>query len=198
MMIATFLISSNRNLRDKSTKALVNLLTGKMDIVIDLLKTFEDVDDPYIIERLYAVAFGCVVSEQSEEMIEELAVYVYNKIFDVDYVYPNILLRDYAKNIVDYAKYKIDSSVLKDMDVEPPYKSIFPKVPTDEEIEGYKYDHKASDFKDYYWSQNTILNSMRVEYTRDGQPGWYGNFGRYTFQSYFHKWKGLDYNDLKI
>lgn len=97
MMIATFLISSNRDLRDKSTKALVNLLTGKMDIVIDLLKTFEDVDDPYIIERLYAVAFGCVVSEQSEEMIEALAVYVYNKIFDVDYVYPNILLRDYAK-----------------------------------------------------------------------------------------------------
>ncbi|UDN61471.1 SIR2 family protein [Clostridioides sp. ES-W-0016-02] len=197
MMIATFLISSNRNLRDKSTKALVNLLTGKMNIVIDLLKTFEDVDDPYIIERLYAVAFGCVVSEQSEEMIEALAVYVYNKIFDVDYVYPNILLRDYAKNIVDYAKYKIDSSVLKDMDVEPPYKSIFPKVPTDEEIEGYKYDYKASDFKDYYWSQNTILDSMVVEYTRDGQPGWYGDFGRYIFQHYFHKWKGLDYNDLK-
>lgn len=83
------------------------------------------------------------------------------------------------------------------MNVEPPYKSIFPKVPTDEEIEGYKYDYKASDFKDYYWSQNTILNSMEVEYTRDGQPGWYGDFGRYMFQHYFHKWKGLDYNDLK-
>jgi len=197
IMISTFLISSNRSLRDESTKALVSLLTGKIDIVIAVLERFEKVDDPYILERLYAVAFGCVVSEQSEEMIEKLAVYAYEKIFDVDYVYPNILLRDYAKNIVDYAKYKLSSPILEAMSVEPPYISNFPKVPTDEEIEEYEYDYNAEDFQDYYWSQNAILSSMKVEYTRDGQPGGYGDFGRYTFQSYFSSWKGLDYNDLK-
>lgn len=196
-MIATFLISSNRKLRDESTKALISLLTSNTDIVIEVLETFENVDDPYILERLYAVAFGCIVSEQSEEKIEKLAIYVYNKIFNVDYVYPNILLRDYAKNIVDYGKYKINSQILASINVEPPYKSKFPEVPKDEIIEGYEYDYKASDFKDYYWSQNAILSSMKVEYSRDGQPGGYGDFGRYTFQSYFTSYKGIDYNDLQ-
>lgn len=196
-MIAIFLISSNRKLRDESTKALISILTSNIDILISVLETYDNVDDPYIMERLYAVAFGCIVSEQSEDMVEKLVVYVYNKIFDVDYVYPNILLRDYAKNIIDYGKYKVNSEILVDMNVEPPYKSNFPEVPGDEVIEEYEYDYESPDFKDYYWSQNAILNSMQVEYSRDGQPGGYGDFGRYTFQSYFARYKGIDYNDLK-
>lgn len=196
MMIATFLLSSNRNLRDMSTKALVSLLTGKIETVIALLRRYEKVDDPYIYERLYAVAFGCVVSEQSEKMIEELAQYVYKTIFEKKYVYPNILVRDYAKNIVDYAKYRVGSSEVKDMNVNPPYQSVFPNIPSDKTISNYEYDYNSPEFKDYYWSQNDIISSMRVEYSRDGQPGGYGDFGRYTFQSYFSDWDNLDYNDL--
>lgn len=71
------------------------------------------------------------------------------------------------------------------------------EVPTDEEIGKYKFDYKAPSFKDYYWSQNAILSSMKVEYDRNGSPGGYGDFGRYTFQSYFSNWDGLNYNDLK-
>lgn len=197
IMISTFLISSNNILRDKSTKALVNLLNGHIDILISVLIKFENVDDPYILERLYAVAFGCVVSEKSNSKIEELSIYVYDKIFAHEYVYPNILLRDYAKNIVEYAKYKVSSERLKNINVQPPYKSDMPEVPADEEISTYEYNYKSSGFKDYFWSQNAILNSMRVEYSRDGSPGGYGDFGRYVFQRYFYEWDGLDYNDLK-
>lgn len=187
IIISTFLISPNNILRDKSTKALVNLLNGHIDVLIEVLTKFENVDDPYILERLYGVAFGCVVSEKSITQIEKLALYVYDKIFNVGYVYPNILLRDYAKNIIDYAKYKTENKCIKELNVNPPYKSKFPKIPTDEEI--LKYN------QDYY-----ILHSMQVEYDRDGSWGGYGDFGRYVFQRYLSKWKNLnslDYNDLK-
>lgn len=197
IMLATFLTSSNNALRDKTTKALVSLLSGRIDILISVLEKYKNVDDPYIIERLYAVAFGCIVSEQKSNKIEDLTLYVYDKIFKNDHVYPNMLLRDYAKSIIEYAKYKVSSSKLLSVNVEPPYKSEMPEVPTDEEIKKYKFDYNAPSFKDYYWSQNAILSSMKVEYSRDGSPGGYGDFGRYTFQSYFSDWDGLNYNDLK-
>lgn len=196
IMLATFLISSNNTLRDKTTKALVNLLSGKIDILISVLEKYKDVDDPYVIERLYAVAFGCIVAEQKTDKIEALAIYIYDSFFKNEYIYPNMLVRDYAKSIIEYAKYKV-SSKLSTLNVEPPYKSELPEVPTDDEIKKYKFDYNAPDFKDYYWSQNAILNSMKVEYDRDGAPGGYGDFGRYTFQSYFSNWNGLNYNDLK-
>lgn len=197
IMISTFLISSNNILRDKSTKALVNLLNGHIDILISVLRKFENVDDPYILERLYAVAFGCVVSEKSNSKIEELSIYVYDKIFQNEYVYPNILLRDYARNIIEYAKYKVSSDILNNFNVQPPYKSDMPEVPTDGEISNYEYDYKSLSFKNYFWSQNAIISSMKGEYSRDGSTGGYGDFGRYVFQRYFSEWDGLDYNDLK-
>jgi hypothetical protein len=195
--IATFLISPNNTLRDKTTKALVNLLKGKIDVLISVLEKYKDVDDSYITERLYAVALGCVVSEQNNDEIKKVALYVYKYIFEEEYVYPNMLLRDYAKSIIEYAKCRVASGVLLSLDVTPPYKSQMPEIPTDEEIKEYKFDYNSPDFEDYYWSQNSILNSMKVEYSRDGSPGGYGDFGRYTFQSYFSNWKGLDYVDLK-
>lgn len=197
IMVSTFLISSNNELRDRATKALVNLLKGKIDILMEVMNKFEEADDPYIIERVYAVAFGCVVFEENVDNIDRLAKFVYDKVFSKEYVYPNILMRDYAMNIVEYAKHVVPSNQLKELDVQPPYKSNMPLVPSDEEIEKYEYDYKANGFKDYYWSQNTILSSMKVEYDREGSPGGYGDFGRYVFQRYFSEWKGLDYNDLK-
>ena len=196
-MLATFLISSNNTLRDKTTKALVNLLSGRIDILISVLEKYKDVDDPYVVERLYAVAFGCIVSEQKSDKIEALAIYVYDTFFKNEYIYPNMLVRDYAKSIIEYAKYKVSSSTLSNLDVQPPYKSEMPEVPTDDEIKKYKFDYNAPDFQDYFWSQNAILSSMKVEYDRNGAPGGYGDFGRYTFQSYFSNWNGLNYNDLK-
>lgn len=197
IMVSTFLLSSNNYLRDKSTKALIHLLTGHIDVLLKVLEKYEKIDDPYILERLYAVAFGCIISETSETIIRELAMYVYNSIFKSEYVYPNILLRDYAKNIIDYAKFKLKDKDMDNLVVMPPYKSVTLAVPTDEEISKYKLNYNAPDFKDYYWGQNSIISSMQVEYSRDDSPGGYGDFGRYVFQSYFSNWKGMNYNDLK-
>lgn len=148
-------------------------------------------------ERLYAVAFGCIVSEQDNNKIQALAKVVYQNVFATEVVYPNILVRDYALNIIDYTVYrlgKVDFDIKK---CEPPYNTLMPVIPTNEEVSGYMYDYNAPNFKDYYWAQNSIISSMHVEYSRDGRSGGYGDFGRYIFQSYFCHWEGLNYNDLE-
>jgi hypothetical protein len=198
-ILCWLLISPNNELRDKATKAIICILGSHIDSLLAVLKRFEKIDDPYILERLYAIAFGCVVIECNKEQVRKLAQYVYNTIFDCKKVYPNILLRTYAKNIIDYAL-RFDCLQGTDILVKkitPPYSSDFPKIPTDKEIKEYELDYKSDGFKDYYWSQLSILNSMKVEYSRDGQPGGYGDFGRYTFQSYFDDWLQLNPMDLK-
>lgn len=197
IILVTFLISSNNILRDKTTHALINLLSGRIDILLLVMDKYKSIDDPYISERLYAIAFGCIVRELSDCQIEKLALYVYNTVFDSEYVYPNILLRDYAKNIIDYAKYKVNSEKLKALNVQPPYNSKMPEIPSDEEIENYRFNYESENFPKHYWSQNAILNSMNVEYNRRGEHESYGDFGRYTFQYYFSNWENMNYNDLK-
>lgn len=196
-ILSLFLISSNRVLRDKTTKALIRLLSGKIGILISILEKYKEIDDPYVLERLYAVSFGCVMLEQDDKDIKALAHYVFDSIFSKENVYPNMLLRDYAKSIIEYAIYKIPNLNISLVDVQPPYNSKMPSIPSDEDLKKYRFDYKEPTFKDYYWSQNSILSSMKVEYDRKGSPGGYGDFGRYTFQSYFSSWDGLDYNDLK-
>lgn len=197
--LSWLLLTSNNILRDKATKAITNLLLHHIDALIQILKRFKDIDDPYILERLYAAAFGCVVQENDKEKIGRLAQFVYNAIFDQQYVYPNILLRTYAKDIVDYAIHlgciKLEDEARSK--ITPPYKSVFPKIPSDEEIVQYDLVRNQDYSKDTYYSQSAILRSMEVERDREGHVNGYGDFGRYTFQSYFSSWPQLHPMDLK-
>lgn len=192
--ISWFFTSSNRYLRDYSTKALVCLLQNRIQVLIKILKEFENVNDPYALERLYAAAYSCSLRTNIKEVIKELADYVFSTIFAKKNVYPHILLRDYARNIIDYTVYlglnpKVDNRYL------PPYKSSFPKrFPSLKTIDKYKFDYNSKDFKDFYWSQNSILNSMTTEYGRG--MAMYGDFGRYVFQSGLHNWPQVDPNKL--
>lgn len=199
IILSWLLISPNNELRDKATKAIIYILNSHMPALLFLMRIFEEIDDPYISERIYAVAFGCVVNEDSPQQVRALAEHVYKNIFDKDVVYPNILLRTYAKNIIDYARHIgcVEDGYFDAEKITPPYNSRFPEIPSDEEIKTYKLDYNSESFRDYHWSQLAILNSMKVEYSRSGQPGGYGDFGRYTFQSYFYAWKQLHPIDLK-
>ena len=192
--ISWFLTSSNRYLRDYATKALICLLQNRIEILTMLLKDFETVNDPYVLERLYSVAYGCSLRANTKEGIKELAEYIFTTIFTSEEVYPHILLRDYARNLIDYSIYlglnpKVDNRYL------PPYKSYFPKrFPSLKTIDKYEFNYSSKDFKDYYWSQNTILRSMTTEYGR--KMALYGDFGRYVFQSGLHNWPQIDPNKL--
>ncbi|WP_461246560.1 hypothetical protein [Treponema sp. R6D11] len=177
-----FLSSPKRDLRDSSTKALISILQNRIPVLIEVLKIFENVNDPYIYERLFAVAYGCTLRTIQTDYICDLAEYVFTIIFDKDdEVYPHILLRDYARNIIEYVaflNFKLSFDISK---VRPPYKSHFVfKEITNEQIDE-KYKSTNDERKQ---GQIDIINSMATEFSR-GACG-YGDFGRYIFESKFY------------
>lgn len=185
-MVSWFLASTNRKLRDTATKALVQLLHNRMQVLIPLLEKFKTVDDPYIHERLFAVAFGCAVRAKSKQYLASLCRYIYATVFDVEgEVYPHILLRDYARGVIEYA---LSIGVLLNIDVDriqPPYKSSFDFAPVpNEEIKALYESCRGN--KDCYGMYH-MLTSMFTEHTTVGFS--YGDFGRYTFQSALSNWK---------
>lgn len=196
MTLAWFLPSTNRNLRDSATKAMICLLKERIGVLIEVLQLFEGVNDPYVYERLYAVAFGCAVRLRDKQELTKLSKYVYETIFkDKEEVYPHILLRDYAREIIEYANYTGCALGFAMEEVRPPYKSSMPKeLPSNEEIDAlYKLDSDSPDFKSHYYSQKDILSSMTTEYGRG--TGGYGDFGRYVFQAGLNRFE-VDYDGL--
>lgn len=195
VMMTWFLSSANRYLRDATTKALICLLQDKIPILIKLLQKFEEVNDPYIYERLYAVAYGCALRTTDYNALVPLSEYIYNTIFETDYVYPHILLRDYARGVIEYALYNKLQPNIQANKIIPPYKSDLPKkLPTTEEIDTkYKPKDKEGNYSGKKWGTTAIMSSMTTEYGRG--TGGYGDFGRYTFQSALSNWE-VNYNGL--
>ena len=195
VMLAWFLTSSNRYLRDAATKALVCLLQNRITVLVKVLQQFEGVNDPYVAERLYAVAYGCALRTKDQKALVSLSNYIYKTIFDTEQVYPHVLLRDYARGVIEYTIH-LDLKLTVEVDkIRPPYKSDFPnKLPTIEEIDA-KYEPKGEDghYGKKAWGVTAILRSMTTEYGR-GTAG-YGDFGRYTFQSALRNWE-VDYDGL--
>ena len=93
--------TSNRFLRDRATKALVSLLTGRLAAGVRLIERFADVDDPYVAERIYAVAYGVAMRCHDPVAAGALAACVYGRVFASGSPPPHILLRDYARGVVD-------------------------------------------------------------------------------------------------
>jgi hypothetical protein len=177
--LSWLLISSNRKLRDYATKAMISLLQNRVNVVISLLKKFENINEPYIYERLFAITYGVVIRLEEYDGLKELGEYIYNTIFNKDEVYPHILLRDYAKTTIDYISY-LHIELEIDFDkVKPPYKSFLPKIeelPTNEDIDAYQD-------RDKNYNQSRIISSMMTEYGYGKGFGGYGDFGRYVFGS---------------
>ena len=82
---------------------MIEILKNHFEYTEYLLNLFSDVNDPYIIQRLYGIAFGACVKRNSEnkEIFKSLVEFVFKDIFDKDMVYPDILLRDYARLIIE-------------------------------------------------------------------------------------------------
>lgn len=181
------LSSSNRDLRDKTSKAMIEILKKHSDLCLELLLKFETVDDPYIIQRLYGIIFGVCTrsSSKSHQDFEKLVRYVYNSIFEKEFVYPDILLRDYARLIIERYLYEYSSELAKwDLSkVFPPYNSHeIPKV----EKEEYDFADKSG-FK-------RIAVSMQPNGI-DG-PGMYGDFGRYVFEAALYNFVDVDLENI--
>lgn len=178
------LSSSNRWLRDYTSKAMIEILKTHFQLCQVILTKFNDVNDPYIIQRLYGVVFGacCKRITSENECFRNLAEYVYEAIFNREKVYPDILLRDYARLIVErflFENPEYKGCIVYDKIV-PPYNSDpIPKID----------DHHFL-AKEYSGATFWLIHSMRFE-----GMGLYGDFGRYVFQSAL---RNFDINDKEI
>ncbi len=160
--LAWVLSSTNRKLRDQTTKAMVNLLEQQPEALIQILKTFKNIDDLYISERLYAIAYGCILRTENTESINKIATFVYNSVFKKGNPPKHILLRDYARNTIEYAIYK-NPKIKTDVDlIRPPYKSNLPeRLPTKEEVLKYNFPNDGNEAKrDFRLMNNRIYHSV--------------------------------------
>lgn len=157
------LTNPNRALRDASTIVLVRLLNTHIDILLILLKAFEKVDDLYILERLYAVTFGCITHSDNRKLQTELIHYVYRTIFKKGKPPVHLLLRDYARNIVEYGfSLQLDLKGIDLDKVRPPYNSKIPtRFPSKKIEEKYRKPYDAPDYDRWGDSaQNNIVSSV--------------------------------------
>jgi hypothetical protein len=120
--LAWLLTTPNRFVRDGATKGLVSLFANRLPLLQQVLETFTGVNDPYVSERLLAAAYGSAM-RSSNEGLEELALWVYGEVFEDGCPPAHILLRDYARGIIELA---VSRGLDLDIDMErirPPYRS---------------------------------------------------------------------------
>lgn len=178
-----FLASSNRYLRDSSTKALVNLLSNNLEVLLEILKMFEKVNDPYIQERLFAVAYGCSLRSRDKKL-KEIGIYVYRLLFFRRRPPTHILLRDYARGVVETTLKKFPS-IKKDINeqfIKPPYVSSWPKkIPSLSHLKKKYYNEKVVGKTKYPYGG--IWHSLMHH-----NKSFIADFGNYTVGSTLSHW----------
>src|SRR5690554_1557215 len=169
-----FLASTHRKFRDQTTKALVNLLEQQPDALLAILKAFKKTDDLYIVERLYAVVYGCILRTEKNENIIKISKAVYNYVFKRGNPANHILLRDYARNTIEYAVYK-NPKLKFNLDLaRPPYKSKMPDYfPTEEDVNKFELEDENPEIKNNNGRMNNMISYSVLHW----------DFGRYEVDS---------------
>ena len=149
-MLTWFFTTSHREIRDKATKALASVLSRRLVLAARLLGDFVSVNDPYVLERLLAACYGSALQGTEETGLSELAHVVFDTIFADGKPPTNVLLRDHARGIVEYAAWcdVLDGSIDLAL-ARPPYQSSWPIEPVpDELIKSYTEDRGRGAFRD--------------------------------------------------
>ncbi|WP_099225253.1 NACHT domain-containing protein [Listeria costaricensis] len=188
LQLSWFLTLNSRYVRDRATKAIINLLIKYPNNLMCFYNHMMVVDDPYVLERVYAILFGVVVKIRIDDSLEELATKIYNTIFNVENVYPHILLREYARLTVEYIALKLNNVAqnIDNLKISPPYNSEwYEYVVSNEDIDALSdyYEQKGRNADRAF---HAIKSSMTTENGRG--TGMYGDFGRYIFGSAVRKW----------
>ncbi len=181
--LAWLLTASNREIRDKATKALACLLAKRLALAGQLIRKFAAVDDPYIVERLLAASYGALLQGIVLDGAAELARAVFDTIFAGGEPPPNALLRDHAAGILLYLSWRGElPKEIEIMKAMPPYRSAWPiEYVPDELIETYEQDYGERKFGD------RIVSST----------GDHGDFARYQIDALAHRWTQAPIESVK-
>lgn len=129
------LTSSHRYLRDGATKALVALLAPRPKAVPSWLEKFATVNDPYVAERVYAVAYGVALRIPDSAAVGAIAEVTYRLVFADGAPPPHVLLRDYARGVIERACHLGVPISFNPENARPPYQSAWPELPSEQDIE---------------------------------------------------------------
>lgn len=128
-VLAWCFTTSSRPVRDKATKAMVNLFDENLREILPILTQFEDIDDPYITERIYAATYGIVLRNPLSKATEEIAEYIYEREFADKKPIPHILARDYAQGVVHAVVNHQSDFEVPVQNIQPPYDQKWPHRP---------------------------------------------------------------------
>lgn len=159
-VLSWFLTTSNRFLRDRATKALVSLMEKRIHVLRGIIQEFLNVNDPYVLERLFAVAYGCAMRSTDNNAITDLAKDVYEWVFKNGTPPPHILLRDYARGVIELALHRGMRLNIEVDRIRPPYKSDWPsfEIPTEEDLK--KYGEWQKDVPGEEWARVHLYSSI--------------------------------------
>lgn len=94
---------TNRIIRDRATKALVNLQIGAPTLFSYLMYQFRTVDDFYVFDRLLASGYGAICLDPSDERLKAAAKVVVDVIFGGVEPSVHLSIRDWARSILKRA-----------------------------------------------------------------------------------------------
>ena len=177
MTLAWTLSSTDNDLRDRSTRALIQLFRYHQDVLVKLLDMFINTDDPYIIERLFAVVYGVVsLNPHNKAEFKSLAVWIYKNHFLNKNRRPDALLDDYAKGLIELYIRKYKNNIHVNLNtIKPPF--IYYEFPNDiPSIDILRRKYDRNDNYDYY----SIWSSLM--YGEGGAA--LADFANYTVGSY--------------
>ena len=162
MTLAWMQAASNPAVRDQATTALVNLLTGRLEAASRLVRRFTDVDDPYVFERVNAVAYGVATRCHDPDEVKTLAECVYSNVFGAGAPPANILLRDYARGVVERALHLQAPLGIDTERIRPPYGSSPPVFPTAGDVASLQPspDHDPHKPEGEDWSRSHVGYSV--------------------------------------
>lgn len=169
LLLAWCFTTPHREVRDRATKALVKVLSPDLSRGSALLETFSDMSDLYVLERILASLYGAALQNDDPDGVARLAEAVHRHVFSGNAPPNNILLRDHAVSLLEFASetgvYTPDPSAFRG-----PYR------------DGGQLEYVARD-----WTPD----GATVEDWRDAvlsSVGEMGDFGRYIIQPFVANW----------
>ena len=166
--------SPNRHMRDYTTKALTRLLAGNLSVLLSLIRRFDGVNDPYVVERLAVVSHGAVLCGGRAAPQAAVAVaHTLKQVALAEAQIPNLITRDAVRGIYEWCVRHnlVDAPTYTEM--LPPYGSAPPETPrTQGELE-QAYDRERHHEENIPWPYAEIWGSIFN----------LGDFGRYVIES---------------
>lgn len=169
ILLAWMLTASAREIRDRATKALARVFLLRPRVMMGILDHFHDVNDPYVVERLWAAAYGAAMNGLADTDLRILAGRVWSLCFEDGQPPVSLLIRDHALGIMDLAEARgvLPADVAMDR-CRPPFVTSWPL----EEVEDGLIESQRN--RDGAWGVASSVTG--------------GDFGSYELESALRSW----------